>query len=101
MKTRRESDLASRLCSELGVVAPDTQVAVRALSGGNQQKVVIGKWIAHDARVLILDEPTRGVDVGAKLEIYRLIRRFADEGGAVLVISSEMPEILGLCDRIK
>ena len=70
------------------------------LSGGNQQKVVLGRWLARRPKVLILDEPTRGVDVGAKAEIYRLIAELAAEGIALLVISSEMPELLGLADRI-
>jgi putative multiple sugar transport system ATP-binding protein len=70
------------------------------LSGGNQQKVVLSKWLFTGPKVLILDEPTRGIDVGAKYEIYSIINELADEGRGVLVISSEMPELLGLCDRI-
>jgi L-arabinose transport system ATP-binding protein len=70
------------------------------LSGGNQQKVVLGKWLAADPAVLLLDEPLRGVDVGAKEEIYGIIRDLADQGSAILVISSELPELLGLSDRI-
>ena len=73
---------------------------VSNLSGGNQQKVVLGRWLARRPQVLILDEPTRGIDVGAKAEIYRLIAELAGEGIALLVISSEMPELLGLSDRI-
>jgi putative multiple sugar transport system ATP-binding protein len=73
---------------------------VGTLSGGNQQKVVLSKWIFTDPDVLILDEPTRGIDVGAKYEIYSIINGLADEGKAVLVISSELPELIGLCDRI-
>jgi ribose transport system ATP-binding protein len=72
----------------------------RQLSGGNQQKVVIGKWLAVQPRVLLCDEPTRGIDVGAKAEVYRLLRRLADDGLGVLLASSELPEILGLCDRV-
>lgn len=75
-------------------VAPDT------LSGGNQQKVVVAKWVATKPRVLLLDEPTKGVDVGAKFEIHELIRRQAAEGMAVLVVSSDLPEILAIADRI-
>ena len=70
------------------------------LSGGNQQKVVLSKWLFSEPQVLILDEPTRGIDVGAKYEIYQIINALADEGKGVVVISSEMPELLGMCDRI-
>jgi len=70
------------------------------LSGGNQQKVVLSKWLFANPEVLILDEPTRGIDVGAKYEIYSIINQLADEGRGVLMISSEMPELLGMCDRI-
>ena len=70
------------------------------LSGGNQQKVVLSKWLFAEPEILMLDEPTRGIDVGAKYEIYTLINRMADEGKGVIVISSELPEILGICDRI-
>jgi putative multiple sugar transport system ATP-binding protein len=73
---------------------------VAQLSGGNQQKVVLSKWIYTDAKVMILDEPTRGIDVGAKYEIYGFVQAMAKEGHAVIVISSELPELLGLCDRI-
>jgi len=84
---------------KLSPKAADTQ-AVRTLSGGNQQKVVLGKWLLAKPKVLILDEPTRGIDVGAKSEIYRLIYQLADRGAGVLVISSELEELVGLCDRI-
>ena len=70
------------------------------LSGGNQQKVVLSKWLFTDPQVLILDEPTRGIDVGAKYEIYTIMNQLADQGRGVLMISSEMPELLGMCDRI-
>ena len=74
--------------------------SVRTLSGGNQQKVVLGKWLLRQPRVLMLDEPTRGIDVGARFEIYQLIHQLADQGAGVLVISSDMEELMGLCDRI-
>jgi ribose transport system ATP-binding protein len=70
------------------------------LSGGNQQKVVLGKWLFRQARIFIFDEPTRGVDVGAKAEIYRLMNGLAESGAAILMISSELPEILGMTDRV-
>jgi ABC-type sugar transport system ATPase subunit len=73
---------------------------VSKLSGGNQQKVVLGRWLARQPKALILDEPTRGIDVGAKAEIYRLIAQVAAQGVALLVISSELPELIGLADRI-
>ncbi|WP_062433697.1 multiple monosaccharide ABC transporter ATP-binding protein [Herbidospora daliensis] len=85
---------------DMNIKAPSVLSVTGKLSGGNQQKVVLSKWIFTDADVLILDEPTRGIDVGAKYEIYSIINRLADSGKAVLVISSELPELLGLCDRI-
>lgn len=84
----------------LSISSPGPKQKVVYLSGGNQQKVVIGKWMSLEPEILILDEPTRGIDVGAKAEIYKLIDKLAKEGMAVIVISSEMPEILGICDRI-
>ena len=84
----------------MNIKAPTVLALAGKLSGGNQQKVVLSKWLFTDPQVLILDEPTRGIDVGAKYEIYTLINRLADEGRAVVVISSELPELLGLCNRI-
>ena len=95
------SDLTvAELSAQMNVRAPTIESPVGGLSGGNQQKVVLGKWVATEPDVLILDEPTRGIDVGAKYEIYTIINRLADAGKAVLVISSELPELLGICDRI-
>lgn len=88
------------LMRKMDVRARDEKQAVSSLSGGNQQKVMIGRWLAAGVDVLIVEEPTRGVDVGAKAEIYRLLREFADQGRAVLITSSELTEHLGLCDRI-
>ena len=79
---------------------PSQETKMRSLSGGNQQKVIIGRWLLTDPEVLLLDEPTRGIDVGAKYEIYQLILDLASRGKTVLVVSSEMPELLGICDRI-
>jgi putative multiple sugar transport system ATP-binding protein len=96
----REYQVADGFRQSLGIKAPDVLSVTGTLSGGNQQKVVLAKWIFTDPDVLILDEPTRGIDVGAKFEIYTIINRLADEGKAILLISSELPELLGLADRI-
>jgi ribose transport system ATP-binding protein len=82
------------------VRAQSPRQPVRALSGGNQQKVAIGRLLHQDAEILLLDEPTRGIDIGSKAEIYEIIARQADAGCAVLVVSSYLPELFGLCDRI-
>ena len=82
------------------IAIPGPRYGVEKLSGGNQQKILFGRWTRACRRVLILDEPTRGVDVGAKVEIYEIIRKLADEGVGILVISSELPEIVGLCSRV-
>ena len=95
-----ERRAVTELSAQMNVRAPTIESPVGGLSGGNQQKVVLGKWVATEPDVLILDEPTRGIDVGAKYEIYTIINRLADAGKAVLVISSELPELLGICDRI-
>ncbi len=97
---RAEAGLAQRMVDELGIRPPLADRIVKFLSGGNQQKVALGKWLAIEPKVLILDEPTRGVDVGGKLEIYRQIRELTAKGIAVLMISSELPEILGMSDRV-
>lgn len=97
---RRERDLAQQLVAGLGIRTAGVEQPVAALSGGNQQKVILARWLALKPRVLLLDEPTRGIDVGAKAEIYRLINRLAAEGMAVLMASSDLPELLGMCDRI-
>jgi putative multiple sugar transport system ATP-binding protein len=95
-----EFKVANGFRASMNIKAPSVLSVTGKLSGGNQQKVVLSKWIFTNPDVLILDEPTRGIDVGAKYEIYTIINRLADEGKAVLVISSELPELLGLCDRI-
>ncbi|MFI7540453.1 multiple monosaccharide ABC transporter ATP-binding protein [Actinoplanes sp. NPDC049599] len=95
-----EYKVAGDFRTSLNIKAPSVLSVTGKLSGGNQQKVVLSKWIFTNPDVLILDEPTRGIDVGAKYEIYTIINRLADEGKAILVISSELPELLGLCDRI-
>jgi len=100
LSLRRARGLAETWMGRLGVKAASPQAPVETLSGGNQQKVVIAKWLAVGPRVVLLDEPTRGVDVGAKSEIHTLIRDLARNGAAVLVISSELTEVLAVCDRI-
>ena len=92
--------MISSICDRMRVKAPNLETSVDALSGGNQQKVVFAKWMLRDPDILILDEPTRGIDVGAKYEIYKIIFELAAEGKAILIISSELPEILGICDRV-
>ena len=99
LRSQSETALAEPVVRDLRVKATPTQ-AVRLLSGGNQQKVVLGKWLAGDARIFIFDEPTRGVDVGAKVEIYNLMNRLTASGAGILMISSELPELLGMSDRI-
>jgi len=94
-----EADLAAPLVKELRIKGTSSQ-PVALLSGGNQQKVVLGKWLAGDANIFIFDEPTRGVDVGAKVEIYNLINRLTASGAGVIMISSELPELVGMSDRI-
>ncbi|WP_066686751.1 sugar ABC transporter ATP-binding protein [Christensenella intestinihominis] len=97
---KKEAELADRMIKLLAIKAPSKEQLVKNLSGGNQQKVVLGKLLLDEAEILIMDEPTRGIDVGAKSEIYKLICELAEDGKAVIVVSSEMPELLGLCDRI-
>jgi putative multiple sugar transport system ATP-binding protein len=96
----KELAIANRYRQDLGIRCSSVFQTTVNLSGGNQQKVVLSKWLFAGPDVLILDEPTRGIDVGAKYEIYGIINRLADEGKAIIVISSEMPELLGITDRL-
>ncbi|MEA2027140.1 MAG: sugar ABC transporter ATP-binding protein, partial [Chloroflexota bacterium] len=100
VQRRKERQIAGEFVERLNVRTPSLDQEVGKLSGGNQQKVVLARWLAAKPKVLILDEPTRGIDVGAKAEIYRLIDALANEGLAIMLISSELPEILGMSDRI-
>ncbi|NYI07703.1 multiple monosaccharide ABC transporter ATP-binding protein [Allostreptomyces psammosilenae] len=100
VNAHKESRVAEGFRKTMNIKAPSVAAITGKLSGGNQQKVVLSKWIFSEPEVLILDEPTRGIDVGAKYEIYTVINDLADQGKAVIVISSELPELLGLCDRI-
>ena len=96
----RTKSLALRLMGELQIKSLGPHQTVRQLSGGNQQKVVLAKYLARNPKVLLLDEPTRGIDVGTKAEIYGLLRDLAAKGTAVIIVSSELPELIGLADRI-
>lgn len=100
IKHLEEINVTEKYIDELNIKTPSVNVLVEKLSGGNQQKVVIGKWLITEPEVLILDEPTRGIDVGAKIEVYRLMNKLVEEGVTVIMISSELPEILGMSDRI-
>ncbi|NRF91641.1 sugar ABC transporter ATP-binding protein [Paenibacillus frigoriresistens] len=100
MNRSKERELSDSMIKKLLIKTPNSEQKVGSLSGGNQQKVVIGKWLATNPQVLILDEPTRGVDIGAKKEIYDLMNELVSQGVAILMISSELPEVLGMSDRI-
>ena len=100
MNRRSERQATGRMIDMFGVKTASDQLPVSGLSGGNQQKVVLGKWFMTVPTILLLDEPTRGVDVGAKREIYHLIQQLASRGLAVIVISSELMELIGLCHRV-
>ena len=100
LSKKTETQLVNGYVDTLKIKLPSIDRAVKYLSGGNQQKVVFAKWLCAESEVYIFDEPTRGIDVGAKTEVYKLINNLVEEGNAVIVISSELPEILGVCDRI-
>lgn len=100
LKESREEEITQQYIEQLGIKTPGQEQKVLNLSGGNQQKVVIGKWLATHPKILILDEPTRGIDVGAKKEIHELMSRLAATGVGIIMISSEMPEVLGMSDRV-
>ena len=97
---KQENRLTRVFMDKLSIKATGNGQVVRSLSGGNQQKVVIAKWLARQPKVFVMDEPTRGIDVGAKAEIYKLINELTASGSAVLLISSELPEIIGMSDRL-
>jgi putative xylitol transport system ATP-binding protein len=100
MSRRREADAAKRMIGMFGIKTASDQLLVSGLSGGNQQKVVLAKWFLTEPQILLLDEPTRGVDVGAKREIYRVMSEFASGGGTVVLVSSEIEEVMGMADRV-
>ena len=100
INTRQEGQAFDRFVEILKIKTTGASQRSETLSGGNQQKVVLAKWLQQDAELVIFDEPTRGIDVGAKYEIYLLMNKLAAEGKAILMISSELPEVLGMSDRI-
>ena len=100
VRVARERLIANDYITRLRIRTPSAEQLVKNLSGGNQQKVVLARWLAISPRLLVLDEPTRGVDVGAKAEIYGIIDQLAAQGTAILLVSSELPEVLGISDRI-
>jgi ribose transport system ATP-binding protein len=100
LSQKKEMTLAKKYIADLRIKTPSEKQTARNLSGGNQQKIVLSKWLATNPKLLMLDEPTRGIDVNAKNEIYKLILQLADEGMGIIVVSSELPEILAISDRI-
>jgi len=96
----KEREITADYIQKLSIATPSMSQTVRNLSGGNQQKVVLAKWLSTKPKVLIMDEPTRGIDVGAKAEVHALMSRLAQEGIGILMISSELPEIIGMSDRV-
>jgi ribose transport system ATP-binding protein len=100
LNRRQERSQAEKMIEDLNIRTPGPDQEVRYLSGGNQQKVVIGRWLLADSEVMIMDEPTRGIDVGARVEIYELMNELTENGAGILMISSDLPEVLGMSDRI-
>lgn len=101
LKHRRLNELVTKMIEAMGIKTPSAKQLVRNLSGGNQQKIVLAKWFLRNCKVYIFDEPTRGIDVGAKVEIYRLMQNLAKQGAGVIMVSSELPEVLNMSDRIE
>jgi D-xylose transport system ATP-binding protein len=100
INTQQERKIVKEYVDQLGVKTPSIDTVIGTLSGGNQQKVILGKWLNSHPDVFILDEPTRGIDIGAKVEIYKLLNELVQQGVTIIMISSELPEVLGMCDRI-
>ena len=97
---QKEKDVVQEYFGKMNVKTPSLETPMKSLSGGNQQKVLLSRWMLRDPEVLILDEPTRGIDVGAKFEIYKLMSGLAKSGKGIVMVSSEMGELIGMCDRI-
>ena len=100
LQNKEESDIVREQIKALRIKVARPSISVKSLSGGNQQKVVLAKWMISNPKILIFDEPTRGIDVGAKAEIYRIMGDYVKKGNAVIMVSSEMPEAMGMSDRI-
>ena len=100
VNSKLEQELCEKAVKDLTIKTPNVEVNADTLSGGNQQKIVVGKWLVRNSRVVIFDEPTRGIDVGAKVEIYNIMNELKRQGIAVIFVSSEMPEVMGIADRI-
>ena len=100
LHTKDELNDVQYMCTKIAVKTPNFETPIDSLSGGNQQKVILAKWMINNPDILIMDEPTRGIDVGAKYEIYKLMTAFVNEGKSIIIVSSELPELLGMCDRI-
>ena len=99
LKKNKISNLTKNSIDQLNIKTNNDETYVLKLSGGNQQKIALGKWLPKKPKLLIIDEPTRGVDVGAKQEVYKILRKLAKQGTSIMLISSELPEIIGMCDR--
>ena len=97
---KKERDIAERQIKAFGIKTPSSRTRVKSLSGGNQQKCIVGRWMELNPRILIMDEPTRGIDVGAKYDIYLLMKQIVEHGGSVILISSELPEVLNMSNRV-
>lgn len=97
---KKETEEVSQMFGKMNVKTPSLETEISKLSGGNQQKVLLTRWMLCNPQIMILDEPTRGIDIGAKFEIYKLMTEIVKEGKAVIMVSSELPELLGMCDRI-
>ena len=100
VNTKKEREITQEFVDKMHTKTPSLDQAVTNLSGGNQQKVMIGRWLATEPKILILDEPTRGVDVGAKAEIYEIMNELTKQGVSIIMISSELPEIINMADRV-
>jgi ABC-type sugar transport system ATPase subunit len=97
---KKRSGVCEKICSLLQIATPSIDTLAENLSGGNQLKVVIAKWLMEDSQIIFMDEPTRGIDVGSKSEIYKTMTKLVRNGKTIIMISSELPEVLGMCDRI-